>query len=71
MGFKGTWYDFLPEGWRKAFGQELLDDMRKALKQDHLLHKIHIVDMKEKYGDGATNKGLNSSTAYLGSGTIV
>ena len=37
-------------GWNKAFGRQLLKDMKKQLIKDHMLFKFRIVDIKEKYG---------------------
>lgn len=40
----------MPEGWNKAFGKQLLEELRIQLKKDGLLYKCRITDLKEKYG---------------------
>lgn len=43
------WYA-MPKGWNKAFGKQLLDELKTQLKKDGLLYKCRITDLKEKYG---------------------
>lgn len=50
LSYSRTHYDQLPEGWRKAFGKKLSEDLRKALKKDKFLHKAYFHLVKEKYG---------------------
>ena len=38
------------QGWYKAFGQELLDEIYYQLKKEGLLYKFRIYDIKEKFG---------------------
>lgn len=49
-----TEYDSIPKGWRKAFGKQLLKDIKKALKEDKKEFgkktQIHWLQIKEKYG---------------------
>lgn len=45
-----TWYDDIPEGWRIAFGEFLLDDLREALVETNYLDRFRFFDIKEKYG---------------------
>lgn len=50
-GFRHTWYESIPEGWRKAFGKQLSKDLKEALKKDGMLKKSRFFsDIKEKYG---------------------
>ena len=57
-GYEFTEYDFIPEGWRIAFGKQLSKDIKKAGKASRKrLHKylswkelITILEIKEKYG---------------------
>ena len=57
-----TWLDHLPDGWRKAFGEKLCEDLKEALEEDGCLDDYHVVDVKEKYGylrwydEGGTEK---------------
>lgn len=46
--FKG-WYNLFPEGWFKAFGKYLLEDIDRELKYYGCI--INIYDIKEKYGE--------------------
>lgn len=41
--------DSMP-GWKKAFGEQYLKDLKAQLKKDHFLYKFRITDIKEKYG---------------------
>lgn len=41
--------DSMP-GWKKAFGDKYLEELRAQLKKDHFLYQFRIVDIKEKYG---------------------
>ena len=49
-GYDCTWYDDIPEGWRKAFGKQLTKDLYTCLKKYNHLHDFHFVDIKEKWG---------------------
>lgn len=44
-----TWYDAIPEGWRIAFGEKLIEDIDAVIKRDNLTD-FKILDIKEKYG---------------------
>lgn len=46
-----TWYDDIPSGWRIAFGQDLIDEVRDAAIEEGVLEQIKIVQIKEKYGE--------------------
>lgn len=48
--YKYTDYDCIPEGWRKVFGKQLSEDLRKVLKKNKQLHKFYFDQVKEKYG---------------------
>lgn len=45
-----TEWDALEPGWRKAFGDQLLKELRKQLVKDKLLYKWRITQIKEKWG---------------------
>lgn len=45
-----TEWDAMPEGWKKAFGNQYLKDLKRQLKKDKMLYKWRIMDLKEKYG---------------------
>ena len=49
-----TELDLMPTGWRKAFGIEMCEDIKKILLKKggrQLLHAYRIMDIKEKYGE--------------------
>lgn len=48
--YEYTELDDLPDGWRKAFGAQLCEDLRNALIEDGDLDRWRIVQLKEKYG---------------------
>ena len=48
--YEFTWYDDIPEGWRIAFGEFLLEDLRDALLKTNYLDRFRLFDVKEKYG---------------------
>lgn len=45
-----TMLDLLPEGWRKTFGLQMCEDIKKALIKNNALHKWRIIELKEKWG---------------------
>ena len=45
------WYYCIDAGWRKAFGIQLCDELKAALKRNNCLKNYHITDVKEKYGE--------------------
>lgn len=50
--YEETWLDGMPRGWRKAFGRQLCEDLKKALANccyntnDYKVHQV-----KEKFGE--------------------
>lgn len=46
-----TELDSMPEGWRKAFGLQMCEDIKQALKKVNALHKYRIMQIKEKWGE--------------------
>lgn len=57
-GYSHTFYDHIPDGWRKAFGRQMLKDIKKAGKASRKrFHKylswkkmLRWEQIKEKYG---------------------
>lgn len=45
-----TWLDFMPEGWRKAFGEQMCEEILQALQEDNCLDEYEVVEVKEKFG---------------------
>lgn len=57
LGYSFTWYDAIPEGWQKAFGKELSEEIKRIGKAHLKTHKdqkwkdiLYWEDIKEKYG---------------------
>ena len=42
--------DEMPNGWRKAFGQEMCEEIRKVLIKGNYLYDYRVVQIKEKFG---------------------
>lgn len=62
--FECTYFDWIPFGWRKKFGMMLIKELHEALKEDGLVDKYRIFDIKEKYGslrwyDNGGNKKIS------------
>lgn len=51
IDYEGTWYDSMPRGWRIAFGDLMMDDIKACLEKANYVDKFHIEDIKEKYGE--------------------
>lgn len=45
-----TEYDAMEPGWKKAFGKQMLDEIKAELIRVNYLHQYRIIDIKEKYG---------------------
>ena len=45
-----TALDWMPPGWKKAFGVKMCKDIKRSLDKSGSLNKYHIEDIKEKYG---------------------
>lgn len=59
-----TELDAMPDGWRKAFGEQMCEEIREELVRVGYLEKYRIAQIKEKYGSlrwydfGATERIL-------------
>ena len=45
-----TQLDSMPEGWRKAFGLEMCEEIQKVLEKANYVDKYRILQIKEKWG---------------------
>lgn len=45
-----TWLDDLPEGWKIAFGLNMIEELNEILKKANYENQYHIVQIKEKWG---------------------
>lgn len=55
-GWTYSLYEWIPNGWRKAFGEKLTEDIVEALKADRIPKRkwteaLQFQDIKEKYGE--------------------
>ena len=48
--YEYTELDEMPIGWRKAFGEQMCQELKDALVKDNILDKYRILQIKEKYG---------------------
>ena len=48
--YEYTSFDLIPQGWRRAFGMEMCQEIEDALEVDGLQDKYFPVQIKEKYG---------------------
>lgn len=48
--YEYTELDDLPDGWNKAFGEQMCEEIKEALIEDDDLDRWRIVQLKEKYG---------------------
>ena len=52
-----TYYDGLPEGWKIAFGEQMIAELDRLLKKYKYTKKYRILQVKEKYGTLRWYKG--------------
>lgn len=45
-----TWMDSMPQGWRIAFGDDLLEELDTILRKYECRDSYYIIQIKEKYG---------------------
>lgn len=48
--YEFTWLDDLPNGWRKAFGLQMVKELDKILRKANYQNEYRITQIKEKYG---------------------
>lgn len=46
----GSWDEAIPDGWYKAFGEQMIDELNEILVEHDYADKYMIVQIKEKYG---------------------
>jgi len=47
---ESTWLDQMPNGWRKAFGEQMVEEISNILKKVDYERDYRIVQIKEKWG---------------------
>jgi hypothetical protein len=50
LGYEFTYLDDMPEGWKRAFGIDMCEDIKRVLVKANYLYDYRIVQLKEKYG---------------------
>ena len=52
VGYDYSWteLDSLPDGWRIAFGSDMLEELREILIKGDYLDEYRILQIKEKFG---------------------
>ena len=48
--YEYTWYDEIPKGWAKAFGEQMCDELLEILEEGNFVNEYQIVQVKEKFG---------------------
>jgi hypothetical protein len=44
-----TWFDDLPEGWKKIFGLQMVEELDQILRKANYQDKYKITQIKEKW----------------------
>ena len=50
IGYEFTYLDDMPNGWRKAFGIQMCEEIREVLIKGNYLNNYRIAQIKEKFG---------------------
>lgn len=48
--YSWTELDAMPDGWLKAFGEQICEEIQKVLEKADYVDKYHILQIKEKWG---------------------
>ena len=48
--YEFTWLDDLPNGWRKAFGLQMVKELDEILRKANYQNEYRLTQIKEKYG---------------------
>lgn len=62
--YEYTELDNMPDGWRIAFGNELIEELREELERSHALDSYRITDIKEKFGMLRWYDNYNTTRGY-------
>ena len=68
--YEYTELDNMPDGWRKAFGEEMCGELKSELEQAGYIDKYRITQIKEKFGtlrwydNGNTDAGREIISKY-------
>lgn len=50
IGYEFTYLDDMPNGWRKAFGEQMCEEIKQVLVKANYLYDYRVAQVKEKYG---------------------
>ena len=64
IGYEFTYLDDMPDGWRKAFGKDMCEEIRRVLIKANYLNKYRVVQVKEKYGSLRWYDGCAPSSIF-------
>ena len=62
--YEYTALDDMPDGWRRAFGERLCEELRNELERAGILDRYRILQIKEKYGSLQWYDNGNTETGY-------
>ena len=62
--YEYTELDAMPEGWRKAFGEQMCQEIKDELIKASALEKYRIMQIKEKYGSLRWYDNFNTQKGY-------
>ena len=48
--YEWTELDYMPDGWRRAFGKQMCEEIRQTLLKADYLNDYRVVQIKEKFG---------------------
>ena len=70
--YEHTWADDIPEGWRLAFGDQMIEELDQLLRKYNFRDEYRIVQIKEKFGglrwyddDGFPEEGYEEYRDWL------
>lgn len=70
--YESTWADDIPDGWRLAFGDQMIEELDQLLRKYNFRDKYGIVQIKEKFGglrwyddDGFPEEGYEEYRDWL------
>ena len=68
--YEYTELDEMPPGWRKAFGEQMCEEIMEELKASNMIDTYMVLQIKEKFGmlrwydNGFTKKGFDIISKY-------
>lgn len=62
--YEYTELDTMPDGWRKAFGEQMCQEIKDELVKVSALERYRIIQIKEKYGTLRWYDNFNTQKGY-------